>query len=182
MPKYLDAEEQRELLRLARAHFEARVRGLARPPLAAAGALMRPGGAFVTLTHGEDLRGCLGRIEADQPLARTVAYLAAVVADEDHRFAPVRVAELEVITIEISVLTPPEAIQPAQVEVGRHGLIVEQGQMHGVLLPQVAIEHGWDRERFLSQTCVKAGLPLDAWRRGARLLAFEAQVFSEIRR
>jgi len=182
MPEYLNAQEQRELLRLARAHFEARVRGEALPSLTVAGALMRPGGAFVTLTHGEDLRGCLGRIEPDQPLARTVAYLAAVVADEDYRFVPVRVTELEVITIEISVLTPPEEIQPAQVEVGRHGLIVEQGHLHGVLLPQVAVEHGWNREMFLSQTCVKAGLPLDAWRRGVRVRAFEAQVFSEIRR
>ncbi len=179
MPEYLTEDEQRALLRVARAHLEARVRGEAPPRLPAHPGLSRPGGAFVTITRGEDLRGCLGRIEPDQPLVLTVAHLATVVADQDYRFAPVRVLELEAITVEVSVLSPPEEIACARVEVGRHGLIVEEGSRHGLLLPQVATEYGWDSETFLSQTCVKAGLSPDAWRRGARVLAFEAQVFSE---
>lgn len=126
------------------------------------------------------MRGCLGRIEADAPLATTVAHLAAVVSDSDSRFEPVSPNELADIRVEISVLTPERAAGAVEeIEIGRHGLIIEDGARRGLLLPQVAIEHQWDRETFLSQTCLKASLPADAWRRGAKILLFEAQVFSE---
>ncbi len=180
MPAYLTGGEGRELLRVARAHLEARVRRTPAPPVRAEGTLARPAGAFVTITRGEELRGCLGRIEADRPLAETVAHLAGVVAVQDYRFSPVRAQELPELTVEVSVLTPPETVPDlGAIEVGRHGLIVEQGRAHGLLLPQVASERGWDRETFLAQTCLKAGLPPDAWRHGARVLWFEAQVLTE---
>ena len=91
-----------------------------------------------------------------------------------------RLPALEDIALEVSVLTPEREIRSIdEIELGRHGLIVEQRSRKGLLLPQVPTEHGWDRETFVSQTCLKAGLPADAWRHGARLLVFEAQVFGE---
>ena len=110
----------------------------------------------------------------------TVAQLAASVSDSDPRFDPVRPSELNTIDLEISVLTPDQPVESiADVEVGRHGLIVEQDGRRGLLLPQVAIEHGWNAETFVVHACLKAGLPGDAWRRGAQIHVFEAQVFGE---
>ena len=101
-------------------------------------------------------------------------------ADSDPRFEPVAAVELHEIDIEISVLTPEREVRSiTEIELGRHGLIVEQGHRRGLLLPQVAAEQGWDRETFASHTCRKAALAPDAWLRGARLFVFEAQVFSE---
>ena len=173
-------EDQRRLLSLARRAIEARVRREPPPTPDRGGALESPHAAFVTIHCHGDLRGCLGRLDPDEPLANTVAQLAASVSDSEPRFEPVRQGELDALDIEISVLTPErEVTSIADVEVGRHGLIVEQGSRRGLLLPQVATEYGWDAETFVSQTCVKAGLPADAWRRGARILVFEAQVFGE---
>lgn len=137
-------------------------------------------GAFVSIhCHGE-LRGCLGRLETDRPIADNVAHLAAVVSDSDPRFPPLRASELPVVDVEISALTPEQEIADiCDIEVGRHGLIIERGHHRGLLLPQVAIEYNWDRETFLDHTCLKAGLPPDAWRKGARIFIFEAQVFGE---
>jgi uncharacterized protein (TIGR00296 family) len=102
------------------------------------------------------------------------------VADSDPRFNPVSPAELGDIELEISVLTPEREIDAIEeIEIGRHGLIVEQRGRRGLMLPQVAVEHNWDRETFVAHTCLKAGLPADAWRHGARVLVFEAQVFAE---
>ena len=176
----LDANDERRLLDLARQCLEARVRRQPQPPVEHGGALSTCRGAFVSIHGPEDLRGCLGRLEVDRPVAEVVAHLAAVVADSDPRFAPVTPDELPTLLIEISVLTPErEVADVREIEVGRHGLIVEQGSRRGLLLPQVATEYGWDRETFLEHTCVKAGLPPDAWRRGARVFRFEAQVFQE---
>ena len=173
-------DDQQRLLRLARQVLEARVRKASPPPIEYGGALDWPCGAFVTIHHRGELRGCLGRIDVTAPLADTVAHLAGVVADSDPRFDPVSARELADISLEISVLTPEEEVRSIdRIEIGRHGLIIEQGHRRGLLLPQVATEHGWDRETFLDHTCRKASLPPDAWRRGARILIFEAQVFSE---
>lgn len=142
--------------------------------------LDRACGAFVSIHRDGQLRGCLGRLESTWSLPRVVAHLAEAVADSDPRFQPVEPQELPALDIEISVLTPEREIQsPTEIEVGRHGLIVEQGVHRGLLLPQVATEHGWDRMTFLEHACMKAGLAPDAWQRGARLLIFEAQVFGE---
>jgi AmmeMemoRadiSam system protein A len=173
-------EDQQRLLRLARHALEARVQRRTPPPPEQGGALDWPRGAFVSIHAHGDLRGCLGQIGPDAPLAETVAHLAAVVSDSDPRFEPVTPAELAAIDIEISVLTPEREVgSPDDVEVGRHGVIVEQDGRRGLLLPQVAIEQQWDRDTLLSHACLKARLPPDAWRRGATILVFEAQVFGE---
>jgi AmmeMemoRadiSam system protein A len=170
------------LLRLARRSLEARVRREPPPPREDGGGLDLPMGVFVTIHTKGDLRGCLGRLEHDRPIAENVAHLAAVVSDSDPRFPPLRASELADTVIEISALAPEIEVRDVTgIEIGRHGLIVEQRYRRGLLLPQVAIEHGWDRETFLNHTCIKAGLPPDAWRHGARLFTFEAQVFGEPR-
>lgn len=144
--------------------------------------LLRPSGAFVTLhTKDGDLRGCIGSIQAVAPLASAVSASAINAAFRDPRFYPVGPAELRELHIEISVMSPIVDVHDiSEIEVGRDGLIVSRGSHAGLLLPQVATEYGWDRETFLSQTCVKAGLPADSWRSpGCRIERFSAEVFSE---
>jgi hypothetical protein len=110
----------------------------------------------------------------------TVAEMAVAAATRDGRFAPVTAHELDSLTLEISVLTPLQPIRPDEVEVGRHGLLLRCGERRGVLLPQVALEHGWDRVSFLAHTCEKAGLPAEAWKgAGVELFGFGATVFGE---
>jgi len=168
------------LLALAREALEARVRRQRAPVVEPAGVFALRRGAFVTIHARGDLRGCLGRLGTDAPLARTIAHLGAAVADSDPRFGPVNASELSNIEIEISVLTPEEAVTSIEsIHVGRHGLIIEERYTRGLLLPQVAIEHRWDRETFLAHTCLKAGLSPDAWKNGASILTFEAEVFGE---
>lgn len=140
------------------------------------------GGAFVTLRRASDgeLRGCVGQLESDEPLVRIVAAMAVAAASRDSRFEPVAAGELLSLRVEISVLSPLAPIEPHAVEVGRHGLAVRLRERRGVLLPQVAVEHAWDRETFLAQTCLKAGLPKDAWRQpGIGISGFTATVFGE---
>jgi AmmeMemoRadiSam system protein A len=176
----LTRDTQRRLLAIARAALEARVRGTRVPESGSQGANQPGQGAFVTIFCNGELRGCLGRLTSDWPLPDLVRHLAQDVADSDPRFTPVAPHELKDIALEVSVLTPEREIRSIdEIELGRHGLIVEQGSRKGLLLPQVPTEHEWDRETFVSQTCLKAGLPADAWRHGARLLVFEAQVFGE---
>jgi AmmeMemoRadiSam system protein A len=176
----LSAEEQQRLLRFARRCLDAHVRREPLPPAEHGGMLDLRTGAFVSLHERGDLRGCLGHIEPDRPLGEIVGHLAAVVSDSDPRFQPVTVDELDDVDVEISVLTlEREIVDVNEIEVGRHGLIIEMGSRRGLLLPQVATEFGWNRETFLEYTCLKAGLPRDTWRHGARILIFEAQVFGE---
>ncbi len=172
--------DQKSLLALARRALEARVAGARLSEVACTGALALRCGAFVSIHCGDDLRGCLGRLTVDWPLGQTIVHLGGAVADSDPRFPPVTLHELATLQIEISLLTPERPLTSIEdIEVGRHGLIVEQGRARGLLLPQVATDHAWDRETFLEHTCLKAGLPRDAWRTGARILVFEALVFSE---
>jgi len=179
----LSAEERRILLRVARGAIEARLTSGRQPPRPAAGPVLeRPQGAFVTLTRrvDGDLRGCIGLLEPQQPLVDTVARAAVAAATEDERFDPVTRDELGGIAVEISVLGPLAPVKPEDVEVGRHGLLIRSGVRQGLLLPQVATEHGWDLVTFLGRTCVKAGLPEDAWRKpGVEIRAFTAEVFGE---
>jgi AmmeMemoRadiSam system protein B/AmmeMemoRadiSam system protein A len=177
----LTAEEKRDLLKLARtAVTEFLAGGVEIGDLSGKESFRAPRGAFVTLTRAGDLRGCIGYIEPVLPLGQAVIRTAIYAATEDSRFRPVTAAELKDIRFEISVLTPAREIaRPELVKVGTHGLIVEQGGLRGVLLPQVPVDNGWDRETFLAQGCVKAGLPPDAWKRGAKLSVFEAIVFHE---
>lgn len=139
-------------------------------------------GGFVTLKKNGQLRGCIGYIEAIKPITDTVIDMAKAAAFNDWRFPPVTADEVAGIDIEISVLSPIAQIDdPAVIEVGTHGIIITRDAHRGLLLPQVATEWGWDRETFLEQTCVKAGLPADAWKEsGTRIEIFSADVFSEI--
>lgn len=178
----LDALERRSLLLAAREAIAARLanREASLPPLE--GGLAAARGAFVTLRRALDggLRGCVGRLEADAPLLVTVIDMAVAAAMRDGRFDPVTRGELVSLRIEISALSPLEPIRPSDIQVGRHGLLLRQGARRGVLLPQVPVEHGWDRETFLAHTCRKAGLPPDAWKEpGVELLGFTATVFGE---
>lgn len=144
--------------------------------------LRRPAGAFVTLTTpGGDLRGCIGSIAPVAPLYQAVSSSAVSAAMRDPRFDPVAKDEIGSLGLEISVMGPIEPVRDvAEIEVGRDGLIISKGRYAGLLLPQVATEWGWDRETFLSQTCVKAGLPPDAWRSpGTKIERFSAEVFGE---
>jgi AmmeMemoRadiSam system protein A len=145
-------------------------------------ALLQPGAAFVTLRRREDgeLRGCRGEVLARSPLAKAATRTAVATALDDPRFAPVTGDELDDLHIEISVLTPMTPIRPEEVEVGRHGLMIRFGPYVGLLLPQVPVDHGWDRDRYLQGICQKAGLPLHTWKDpDAELYAFEAQVWGE---
>jgi AmmeMemoRadiSam system protein A len=140
----------------------------------------RRGGVFVSIHHRGELRGCIGHMEADDSLPRIVARCAVAACSADPRFPAVTAAELSQIQIELSLLGPLEhAVGPADIEVGRHGLMVEMGRERGLLLPQVATEWQWDVRTFLSQTCRKAGLPADSWQHGAKVWKFEAEVFSD---
>jgi AmmeMemoRadiSam system protein A len=126
-----------------------------------------------------ELRGCVGYPVPIAPLYRAVAETARAAAFGDSRFLPVTKEEAPKLEVSLSVLSLLFPIHPDAVEVGRHGLVVVEGNRRGLLLHQVPVEHGWDRETFLEQTCRKAGLPLDAWRKAATLEAFTAEVFSD---
>lgn len=180
-PNPLADEERRALLELARrAITEATLHDRLPDIPRLEGALARPAGVFVSLHSCGRLRGCIGQIEGVLPLTEGVARCAVAAAQEDPRFSPVTAAEISQLEIEISVLSPLESIAPEQIEAGRHGLLVSQGPYRGLLLPQVATQFHWSRERFLEETCVKAGLDRDAWRDPAtRIFAFTAEVFSE---
>jgi len=141
--------------------------------------LAEPRGAFTTLYLRGDLRGCVGHVYPLDSLYHTVAETARAAAFEDTRFWPITLDEAAELEISLSVLSPLRTVQPERVEVGRHGLLVSLHQHRGLLLPQVPIEHGWDRITFLEQTCRKAGLPADAWQTGAQIEVFTAEVFGD---
>ena len=139
----------------------------------------RRAGAFVTLYHRGELRGCIGHLEADRPLAEVVGELAVAAARDDPRFPPVTAAEAGELAIEISVLTPFAPARPEDVVPGRDGVLVRRGTRQGVLLPRVAPDHGWSRETLLAMACRKAGLPPDAWLdRRTAVFTFQAQVIA----
>lgn len=176
----LAAEEKAALLKLARKTIEAKCRGEKAPaPEARSRALGEPRGAFVTLHKHGRLRGCIGQIQARQPLVRAVAEMAVAAAFDDPRFPPLRTEELKDIDIEISVLTPLQRITDVRdVQVGTHGIYIRRGAYSGLLLPQVATEWKWDRASFLEHTCEKAHLPKDAWKdKETEIYIFSADVF-----
>ena len=136
-------------------------------------------GGFTTIYFQGLLRGCVGYVFPVTSLYRTVAETARAAAFEDTRFSPITLEEAPELEISLSILSPLKAIAPEEVEIGLHGLVIIQGGRRGLLLPQVPVEHHWDRVTFLEQTCRKAGLPPDAWRKGATLEAFTAEVFGD---
>ena len=137
-------------------------------------------GVFVTLHVRQRLQGCIGVVEAKEPLGEAIIRCAASAATQDPRFAPMKPEQLSELSIEISLLSPMEPIVPESIEIGRHGLLVLSRAHRGLLLPQVAAEHRLSREQFLGETCRKAGLPREAWRDpDARIFAFTCEVFSD---
>lgn len=177
----LDSNERETLILIARRAIESALEGRPMQWPETSEALRRPAGAFVTLTIDGELRGCIGTIFPASPLCEAVAGNARHAAFDDPRFPILTREELQGVEIEISVMGPvTRVLDPAEIEVGRDGLIFARGIRKGLLLPQVATEYGWDRETFLRHTCLKAGLPADSWRDGDGILEkFSAEVFGE---
>jgi AmmeMemoRadiSam system protein A len=175
----LSSEDRQTLLRLA---HESILTALEQrevsidPPSAS---LAEARGVFTSLYIGDRLRGCVGYVRPEVSLYRAVAESARAAAFADTRFSPLSKEEAPRICVELSVLSPLYPIAPDGIEVGRHGLLITMDGHRGLLLPQVAEEHGWDRTTFLEQTCRKAGLPVNAWREGAMIEAFTAHVFGD---
>ncbi len=178
----LTPELQQQLLGIARETIETFIRTREKPEFTIEEPELKAQcGAFVTLKAHGHLRGCIGLVQGIKPLYQTVIDMAVAAATEDPRFSPVRENELEHLHIEISVMSPLEEIEnPEDVQVGRHGIMIRRGIRSGLLLPQVATEHNWDRETFLTHTCRKAFLPDDAWKDPeTHISVFSAQVFGE---
>jgi len=186
-----DLDDGRFLVRLARQTIETYLETGRKPapPEDTPAKLREEAGVFVTLKTfpSHELRGCIGYPEPIMPLVEAAMDAAISAATRDPRFPNVVRDEMENITVEVSILTPPEPIRvadpreyPREVEVGRHGLTVERGFNRGLLLPQVPVEYGWDAEEFLSHACMKAGLLADCWLdEGTRICRFEGRVFQE---
>jgi uncharacterized protein len=175
----LTEPQKAALLSLAR---DSVIATITRGPLPCLPEVPDASGVFVTIKRRGELRGCLGTLQCQRGLAAEVVRCAADAATEDSRFPPVSRDELSDLAVEVSVLGPLECIDANDrdaIIIGRHGLVAEQGFRRGLLLPQVAREWGWTVEQFLRHTCVKAGLPPDAWQHGARISRFEAEVFGE---
>jgi AmmeMemoRadiSam system protein A len=173
-------QEREILLRLAREAIQAKLERSELESEAPSSHLAEHRGAFTSLHIGDRLRGCIGYVDPVLPLYRTIQETAQAAAFQDPRFRPVTQEELPLLSIEISVMSPVAPIAPQNVQVGVHGLVITKDGRRGLLLPQVASERGWDRETFLRQTCVKAGLPEDAWQSSNAVLeAFTAEVFGE---
>lgn len=181
-PPDLSSEEKAKLLTIARESIAAYLRDGILPQVEVTESnLLRKSAAFVTLEKQGDLRGCIGRVSAQQPLYVAVQQAAVSAATEDVRFPPLTLEELEESNIEISVLSPFTRVTDIQeIDVGNHGLLIVAGDRSGLLLPQVAVDEGWSRDEFLDAVCHKAGLPDDAWEQGAALYTFTAIVFGEL--
>jgi len=178
----LTADEQDALLSIARNAIETFIRtGENYIEPREERSLNRRNGCFVTIYKNGELRGCIGNFQSELPLFKEVAEMAVSSATRDPRFYPMKNEDLESYQLEISVLSPLNKVETTdEIEVGTHGIYLEKGYYRGVLLPQVATEYGWDRETFLKQTCIKAGLPTEAWQaEDAEIYVFSAQVFGE---
>ena len=177
----LSIKDRKLLLELAREAITTAIRA-GKVPVheVTAAQLVGPQGCFVTIKKDGALRGCIGNFTSEKPLYQLVQEMAVSAATRDPRFYPMKEEDLNGFELEISVLSPLTKISdPEEVVVGTHGLYLEKNFSRGVLLPQVAVEQGWDREIFLCQTALKAGLKKDDWKEGADLYVFTAQVFGE---
>jgi uncharacterized protein len=172
-------EERKLLLRLAHDSIQAALEGRRIDLTPPTEHLAEHRGAFTTLHLRGDLRGCIGYVYPTQSLYQTIAEAARAAAFDDPRFEPVGLEHAQELKVEISVLSPLRPIAAEEAVIGKHGLVVKQGSRRGLLLPQVPVEWDWDRDTFLSQTCLKAGLSADAWLHGAELYGFTAEIFGE---
>jgi MEMO1 family protein len=176
----LQEEEKKTLRRIALAAIEGKLKGVRSVPAEKLGSnLQEKRGAFVSLHKSGRLRGCIGQIVPTKPLQQTIADMAVAAAFDDPRFDPLTLREMKDLELEISVLTPMERLKnPDEIEIGRHGLYLKKGFCSGLLLPQVAVEYGWDRNTFLEETCRKAGLSRGAWKeKGTEIYIFSADIF-----
>ena len=174
-------QEQRGwMLDLARGSIASYLRGL-EASIPNLDFLKEPSGAFVTLRKHGALRGCIGSIEPASPLGETIANCAVSSAVKDPRFAPLKIEELDFVHVEISVISPMQKTKSVEeIIVGNHGVMIEFQNRYGLLLPQVAVEHGWDRDTLLDHVCVKAGLATDTWKKPEAVLhIFTAEIFGE---
>jgi MEMO1 family protein len=182
-PFSLADQDKTELLALARKSVEYMIQNKEpyAPAAPASEMLNREYGAFTTLTEGGVLRGCIGYTSPTKPLYMTIRDTATLAALRDPRFVPVTVTELPKLAYEISVLSPLRRVTDVeQIKIGRDGLIMKNGDSEGLLLPQVPVEQSWDRETFLKQTCVKAGMDANCWKdENTDIFSFTAVVFSE---
>ena len=181
MAELLTKAEQKQLLKIARDTITAYVTSGNIPAIETASkGLNLQSGCFVTIKQKGQLRGCIGNFVSDQPLYKLVQEMAVSAATRDPRFYPMQPHDLADFEIDISVLSPLEKIASVEeIEVGRHGIYMVKGSYRGVLLPQVATEYGWGRDEFLKHTCIKAGLPEDAWKGECDIYIFSALVFRE---
>ena len=176
----LSDQDKKSLHQIAKTVIENKVRGKAVPEFKVESPILKENrGAFVTIQKKGQLRGCIGYIEGQGPLYKTIEEMAEAAAFRDPRFVPVTEKELPDLEIEISVLTPLKKITDVnEIQVGKHGIYIKQGWLSGLLLPQVATEYGWDRQTFLGHTCEKAGLPSNAWKdRNTDIYIFSADIF-----
>lgn len=171
--------ERALLLNLAHEAIESALQDRAIPLDPPSAHLAEPRGAFTTIYLEGQLRGCVGYVLPVLSVYRAVAETARAAASQDTRFLPVTLEEAPRLEVSLSILSPLSPIEPEQIEIGRHGLVVTLGGHRGLLLPQVPIEHHWDRITFLEQTCRKAGLPPEAWKSGAILESFTAEIFGD---
>jgi len=172
-------EERKWLLRLAHQSIESALTLIDIPIGSVSDHLSQSRGAFTTIYVNRELRGCVGYVMPVAPLYRTVWETARAAAFSDTRFPAITVDELPNLAVSLSILSSLTPISAEEIEIGRHGLVVAHEGHRGLLLPQVPGEHGWDRVTFLEQTCRKAGLPANAWQRGAKLEAFTAELFGD---
>lgn len=176
----ISENDRKSILDLARRTVEAAASGEALPTVPDEEVFGREGGAFVTLKKGGALRGCIGNFIGTGSLGKTIVEMAASAAVHDPRFSPVKPGEVDDLEIDISLLSAMIPAAPEDVVPGTHGLYIKYGLRSGTLLPQVATETGWDRETFLSHTCLKAGLSPDSWKRdGVQIFTYTAEVFGE---
>jgi AmmeMemoRadiSam system protein A len=177
----LTEADQQLLLQIARNAVRSYLSGQTpRLPDVPPGSLTEVRGIFVSLHRGIELRGCIGNIHAVSPLYRSAAECAIAAAVGDPRFMPLMISELAAVEFEISVLSPLQRVRDIhEIEIGKHGLVISKKSARGLLLPQVATLYGWNRERFLQETCKKAGLKAEDWRQDATIQSFDALVFNE---
>ena len=188
-PRFISPQEEQIILRLSRFTLEKWVREKKYPSendmknYEISPALEQKTGVFVSLHKMGELRGCIGDVENTNTILRGVIENTVNAASKDSRFPPITEDELDNVDIEISVMTPLTLVDDIEnIEVGKDGLVIERGFHRGLLLPQVAVEWGWDRYEFLENTCQKAGLPIDAYeKKDTKIFRFRAQVFGEKR-
>jgi AmmeMemoRadiSam system protein A len=177
--KEFSLDERKQLIALAHEAILSAVEHREIPLVGPSSRFAAPRGAFTTIYLHKNLRGCVGYAFPIAPLHRTIIETARGAAFEDTRFLPVTLAEAQQLEVSLSILSPLRVVRAQEVEIGTHGLLISQHGRRGLLLPQVPLEHGWNRNTFIEETCRKAGLPVDAWKSGAEIEVFTAEIFGD---